>query len=236
MNSWPRLALLCLCALGCEGGQIAIFSTAVGGGAGTSGAFDAAGMAGALAGTGGASPGGSGGADDSGAGAPPSGTGIPIPCQSTADCDRTSFCSKQSCADDQGVCLPVPFPDETVSAYVCGCDKITYWNDSFRRYYGVSASTMGVCNQDRRTCMHNQDCLSRDAVCAHLLPPNVSCGTPPGLGLCWIIPNGCPRSDPQRFLICPPPGSGMPASCASTCQAIQSGHPFLEAHPGQTCP
>lgn len=225
-----------LCLAACEGAEVAIFSLpAQAGAAGISGVPNTSGASGTSAGTAGASAGGSGGSNENVAGMP-MGNGVPVPCQTPADCDSTSFCSKQTCADAQGVCLPVPFPDETVSAHVCGCeDKITYWNDSFRQYYGISASTMGVCNQERRTCVHNQDCHSRDAVCAHLLPPNVACGTPPGLGQCWIIPNGCPTSDPQRFLICPPPGSGQPAFCASTCQAIQSGHPFMEAPPGQTC-
>ncbi len=222
------LAALGLCVMACEGSEIAIFSV------------EQAGASGNLAATGnaaGESSSGVGGSNDTGLGNLAGNAGTLQPaCQSTADCESNSFCSKPSCADARGVCLPRPFPDDALSAHVCGCDHITYWNDSLRQWYGVSASTTGVCNQSQRSCDHDSDCGSPDASCAHLLPPDEACGSPVGLGQCWIIPRDCSATDNLHFEICPLADSDATPVCASMCQAIQSGHSFMQLPRSQSCP
>jgi hypothetical protein len=238
VNRWLLLGAVGACLIACEGGEIAIFSTAQAGTAGVIGA-GMSGAAGAGAGMGGIL-GGTGGQSGSDAGTPAGSAGAPDPvCQSNADCGVDYFCNKRSCGDAQGVCLFRPFPDDTSAEHVCGCDHVTYWNDRYRQRYGIPAIlSTGVCN--RGNCMRDQDCkaLAADALCGHILPPNVACGSPIGLGLCWVIPSGCPPFESQYFVICPPPGApaGTPGQCATSCQAIRSGHPFTEPPSGQTCP
>jgi hypothetical protein len=240
MTRWALLAALGPCLLGCEAGEIILFAAAQAGTAGVSGA-GMSGTAGAMLAGSGGSVGGTGEQSGSGAAGSAAGSGgAPDPvCQSNADCGVDYFCSKRGCFDPQGVCMFRPFPDETSSEHVCGCDNVTYWNDAYRQRYGVSAIiARGVCN--RGNCMRDQDCkaLAPGAICGHILPPNVACGSPPGLGLCWVIPSECPTSDSQHFVICPPPGApaGSPGLCATSCRAIQSGHPFTEPPSSQTCP
>jgi len=245
VKRWAGLATLGLCLVACESGEIVIFSPAQAGAAGSSGGSAAGGAAGTSAGSAGASPGGSGGSSGiagGGGGTTTGGGGAMNPtCLSTADCDinSNSFCSKQSCADTLGECLPRPFPDDTSSEHVCDCEgRITFWNDSFRQWYGAPASRPGVCSPDP-TYGCAQDCgPDRKIRCAHLLltPPDVACGAQPSLGQCWLMPRNCPNSDAQDALICPPPGSGLPPLCATTCVAIQSEHPFTQLPAGQSCP
>ena len=219
--------------LACEGGEIAIFSTLQAGAAGVSGMAEVGGGTDAGAGNAGGSSG------TSGAGGSGGTSGA---CFGNKDCGSDSFCSKANCTDPQGVCSPLAFPDDSSSAHVCGCDNVTYWNDSYRKYYGVASITMmGICSQRPDGCARNEDCPNdalNHALCAHLLPPNAPCGSPPGPGLCWTIPNPCPTTDTLRFQLCPPPGSssGGQAQCATTCQAVQSRQPFVLLSQGQTCP
>jgi hypothetical protein len=248
---------LVLCLAACEAGEIAVFSAAAAGtsgvagvsgaavaGAGTGGTSGSANSAGFASGMGGGGTAGGGvsggggasaGSDAGGSGG--SGGTTDTPCHDNADCPSTYFCSTHTCSDTHGVCLPRPFPDDTSAEHVCGCDHITYWNDSLRQRYGICASTLGPCDSGALTCAHDQDCVP-DASCSHLLPPNVMCGAPPGTGQCWITPSDCSSTDSKQYQICPPPGSpaGSTQPCVTKCQAIQSGHPFMPVPHGVTCP
>ena len=232
---WAWLTTFGLCLVACEGGEIAIFSATQAGAAGVSGMP----QAGADSDAGGVDTSGSGGISDAGGSAGSGGTSGA--CFNNRDCGADSFCSKASCMDAQGVCSPLAFPDDSSSAHVCGCDNVTYWNDSYRKYYGVaSIMLMGICNQHSDGCLHDEDCPNHainNALCAHLLPPNAPCGSPPGPGLCWVTPNPCPTTDTLRFQLCSPPGSssGGQPQCATTCQAVQSRQPFVLLPPGQSC-
>jgi hypothetical protein len=225
----------------CEGSEIAIFAAAQAGTAGVSGGFGSSGAPGdAPAGAAGATasaPGGTGGAVQAGGGAG-GGAGAPDPvCQSTADCSSGYYCSKQLCGDAQGSCVLQPFPDEVSSENVCGCNGITFWNDSLRQWYGISSSTLGPCNSTPHTCMRDQDCAFRDAICTHLLSPDGMCGSSPGPGRCWVIPRDCSTADALQYQVCSPPnGASGPQLCVTKCQAIQSRHPFAQLSQDQLCP
>lgn len=223
---WAWLVPLGLALVACEGGEIAIFAAAAqAGAAGVSGMPDAAGGSDAGVDGGGGGIGEVGGSSASG--------GTSGACFSSKDCGSDSFCSKANCMDAQGVCSPPAFPDDSSSAHVCGCDNVTYWNDSYRKYYGVASSTMGICMPHQDGCMRDEQCANH-GLCAHLLPPNTPCGSQSGPGLCWIIPNPCPSADVIRFQLCPAPGASS-AGCATTCMAVQSRSPFVLLPQGQSC-
>ena len=214
--------------IACEGGDIALFSAAQAGAAGVSGLSDSGGSSDA----GVSDAGGSSSVTDAG-GASGSG-GTSGACFNNKDCASDSFCSKSTCNDAQGVCAPLAFPDDSSNVHVCGCDNVTYWNDSYRKYYGVASSSTGICMQRQDGCMRDEDCpnhgLRSSPLCAHLLPPNAPCGSPSGPGLCWIIPNPCPTTDVFRFQLCATGG------CATTCNAVASRSPFVLLPQSQTCP
>jgi len=238
------LALALLAGIGaCDGGEIVVFSPAQAGSAGenhgsagaagadnSAGSTSAAGMGGA-----GSSAGGSGGSGGSG------GDTVDTACRTTADCDPSWYCQKQNCSDPGGECLPRPISDDPLRMPVCGCDdNITYWNDTLRKKRGISASTSGECQFGVKPCKSDDACgtdPSSDANlrCSRRLPNPSACGMP-GSGQCWVVPSDCTgTSDKQRFLPCPPaPGSPSPA-CMTTCQAMNSGAPYLDKPPDWVC-
>lgn len=232
-------ALLLLAGVaGCEGSEIVIFSPAEGGSAGSS-----TGAAGIAAG---GAPGGSGGLLDSGgsggaaSGSGGSGGSTDKPCRTNDDCDSSSwYCQKQNCGDPSGVCLPSPIFEDSQLLPVCGCDDhITYWNDTLRKIYGISASLPGACMSGARQCFSSDEC-GLDGTCAHQLRSFNDCGAS-GTGQCWIIPNDCGTDDKQEFVPCPPPGppgsTPMCPAILTLCQALQSGQPFVRVRTAPQCP
>lgn len=243
--------VLGLCLLGCDAGEITIFSANDTGG--TAGVGGMGGNAGASAASGSFLGGAGGGAGSDGQGAGGvagnpwalGGSGGDItserPCLSNADCDVNYFCSKQRCGDVQGLCMLTAFPDPTQDLQVCGCDGITYWNDSYRQRFGIAASTLGPCQSGAALCIRDQDCGALHGYsCEHLLAPTATCGSPPSPGRCWVTPRDCvvTPADDKQYQICPPPsgGAGAPPPCVTKCEAVQSGHPFTELATDQVCP
>jgi hypothetical protein len=259
MKRGGSIVALGLCLLACDAGEVVIFATTQAGIGGTGGNGGASGGASAASGAspggtagraGSDSPGGAfgwagtdsgfgGGSDSAGAGAG-AGAGNPF-CVANGDCGTGYFCSKQRCWDVQGVCALTAFPDPTEDLQVCGCDGVTYWNDSYRQRFGIAASTMGPCNSTPATCLHDQDCGPPHGYrCEHLLAQAATCGSPPSPGRCWVIPRDCVTTptDDRQFQICPGPNGqgGSPPPCVTKCEAIQSGLPFTQLGSDQVCP
>jgi hypothetical protein len=250
--AWACVTLLVAWSFAaCNAGDIAVFSEPGAGASGLAGAGSLGG-AGYTANAGSNASGGSDVASGAGAGAgalsggsaPTSGCGgmeaaagaADVVCHSNTDCPPNWLCLKQSCPDMEGVCEARPVCFDTTPAPVCGCNHVTYWNDCLRRQYGVSASTPGECGAGTHPCFMNSDC-SDGATCSHLLPPNTACGGPPAPGTCWVTPGDCSATgDPRTWAPCPPPGGGPGGPCTSTCQAVQSGHPYMPLAAGAACP
>ncbi|MEI9935898.1 MAG: hypothetical protein WDO69_01610 [Pseudomonadota bacterium] len=230
------LTLALLVGVGaCDGGEIVVFSAVAQAGSAASEAMAASGGSAGDHGLGGSLgvAGGSGAAMTGAAG----GDLVDKPCQTTDDCDPAWLCQKQDCSEPGGVCLPRPVSDDAAREPVCGCDHITYWNDTLRQQYGITASAAGECKSGARTCISNDDCGSY-ASCAHLLFNMSSCGMP-GTGTCWITPNDCLATDDKpHWLPCAPPGdpSGPPPPCLTTCEAVQSGRPHSMLPHDAACP
>jgi len=233
-------ALVLLVGLGaCDGGEIVVFSAVHAGSAGANASGAGSGgnalMAGASFG-GSLDAAGSSGAATSGSGGG-GGDTVDAPCQNSDDCEPTRFCQKQDCSSTSGVCLPKPVSDDPVRAPVCGCeDHRTYFNDTLRQQYRVSASTPSECGSVATTCSTNEGC-GTDGSCSIRLNQISECGAP-GLGQCWVVPNDCSTTiDKPHFTECPaagaPPG-GAPMPCLTTCQAVQLGLPYLPA-PRNAC-
>ncbi len=221
---------------------------------GGSGAYGASGTSGDTSALGGMSTTGgaagmtaTGGTDTSGGGGAMAGSGGAEPftlCHTNDDCSSTYYCSKATCGDDTGVCLPVPLFCDAKPAPVCGCDDVTYWNSCVRAEYGVSADRPDECGPQGALppCMSDDDCGAPGLLCAHLLsrPGDMNCSDP--RGTCWGIPLDCDPSDmdPHRWLPCDAGGMGSPMgnppACVSTCEAIQSGGAYVSPPRGYLCP
>jgi len=168
-------------------------------------------------------------------------TGTPSePCGDVTDCDNYFFCQKASCSAEMGACEARPVFCDPDPVPVCGCDGVTYWNDCYRRQFGVASSTPGECSGYARRCNVGADCGDFPAYCAHILPPGRSCDPepyPPPEGTCWVIP---PRpemvTDSNIFLLCPGPGIPAPDSCADTHLAIWSQLPHIRISDPADCP
>jgi len=234
----PFVVLAILLAIGgCEGAEVVVFSAPQSGSAGVVASAGLAGLVGGagagLAGGAGASLGGSPNAAGSGGNATPAGSGGggDKPCRDLTDCFPSYFCRKQNCSDAAGFCVPSPIPDDPVLAPVCGCDHLTYWNDTLRQAFGVSATlTTGACGSDARTCDGDNPCPP-GASCSRRLR-DISACMMPGPGQCWVTPTDCSATNEKpRFLPCPPPGTppGSPLPpCLTTCDAVQSGQAYFQ--------
>jgi hypothetical protein len=227
--------LVLLAGIGaCEGGEVVIFAPAQAGSAGST----TAGFSGMNAGSGGSSgeSAGTGGIalSGSGGGADP----VARTCQSSNDCDQSWFCDKQDCSDASGVCSPIPSSDDSNFMPVCGCDRITYWNNSLRQAARVSAAKPGSCSFDALPCTSSSEC-GPFGVCRQILMDVMECGSDdPGAGQCWAIPNDCASPDDKPVgLPCPPPPGTPPAPppCLTLCEALQADRPYVRLPPKWMC-
>jgi hypothetical protein len=58
----------------------------------------------------------------------------------------------------------------------------------------------------------------------------------PGSGQCWVVPSDCTgTSDKQHYLPCPPGPGVPPGPCMTTCQAMNSGAPYLDKPQSVNC-
>jgi hypothetical protein len=247
MNGTRALLLaLALALAGCNAADVILYAAADAGmeggsaGAGGSATGDSAGSGGdgGTGGTSGAVLGGLAGAGGASglvgeSGAPGDGS---MHCMTNLDCPSTWFCSKADCANTSGSCAPRPIFCDANALPVCGCDHVTYWNSCVRQDFGVSAEHAGECGAIGTICTTNADCGAAGVTCEQLLLPPMDDCAEPGLGTCWATPNDCGMTtENRRWLACSEPGIGSPASCVTTCDAIQSGKRYTPEPRGTQC-
>jgi len=162
------------------------------------------------------------------------------PCGDVSDCDNYFFCQKDSCSAPMGTCQTRPLFCDPDPVPVCGCDGVTYWNDCYRRQFGVASSAPGECSGYARRCNVGADCGNFPAYCAHILPPGRTCAdvtNPLPEGICWVIP---PRpemvEDNNLFLLCPDATMDPPEFCADTHLAIAFEFPHIRISDVAECP
>lgn len=169
------------------------------------------------------------------------------PCSDVYDCGNYFFCQKDSCSEAMGACEPRPVLGDPNPDPVCGCDGVTYWNDSLRRQFGIASSTPGECSGYARRCNSGEDCGVFGMFCARILPPGHSCDPelyPPPEGTCWAVPpRGDGLTDSNIFLLCPTPSMPEPEHCVDSHWAITSQLTHIrisdqttECPGGNTCP
>jgi hypothetical protein len=145
------------------------------------------------------------------------------------ECVEDEFCNftDGSCgaADQTGVCEDVPEFCPEIFAPVCGCDDQTYENECFAHAEGVSVASEGACDDEIAAsecggleglaCDEGEYCNFTDG----------SCGAADQLGICEVIPNGCPDNvdpvcgcdDQTYFNACEAAAAGVSVASEGEC-------------------
>jgi hypothetical protein len=139
------------------------------------------------------------------AGAAPCQAGIPNACPQGEYCSVDSSCHA-------GTCKPIPL---AASAYapVCGCDEVTYWNETVAAQYLTGVKAAGLCDRPR-FCNADQPCPLGQS-CALAASQRTAC-TRVMQGSCVGLPDTCPAT-PQG-VACDP---NAPL-CSSLCEVMKA--------------
>lgn len=135
------------------------------------------------------------------------------PCASDADCPRDAFCEMSDCASALGQCAQRPTSCENYYEAVCGCDKITYWNDCLRKAAAVHSSRLGECAQaERQSCEPPNSLCPAGTFCARLEFESSRAWpcAQSGPGSCWALPGNIPTSQDSIWVPCSSGGQGDP--------------------------
>jgi hypothetical protein len=105
-------------------------------------------------------------------------------------CGAGFFCNAQGCGD--GFCAPVPTAETQNRFPVCGCDGVSYWNDTVAASHGMAVQGVGACAPPK-TCggVTGATCPA-GAHCALHLADTSTCGGADLPGTCWAVPKVCP--------------------------------------------
>lgn len=205
--------------------------SATGGEAGHGGSGMTGGAGGTTGGSGGMGQGG-GGAGGSAGGAGGSGGGSSGgPCQWSLSnpCADGFYCKAPGCG--MGTCQPIVQTEIGDRMPVCGCDGVTYWNDSIAASHGMAVSGPGECVPPAAVFCGGFGGIQcpAGASCNYEVPNKAGCGIADGGGYCWGMPKMC--------------GGGIgfgpitrecgAAVCKDECELIKSELPW---YVDNTCP
>ncbi|MBK8256575.1 MAG: hypothetical protein IPK82_28380 [Polyangiaceae bacterium] len=186
----------------CDGGSTSTSGGAAGSGASTTttggagaGGTSSGGTAGTGATTGGSGglggTGGMGGSTNSSTTSTTTGGGTVCTWAPTDPCEPGFYCKADNCG--MGQCAPMGSIENGEKAPVCGCDGVTYWNDSIAKSHGMSIKTGGECGPSAaKQCGGFGGLPCPDAVyCNYALKDAVECNIADLGGTCWAMPKVC---------------------------------------------
>jgi hypothetical protein len=135
------------------------------------------------------------------------------------DCPATAFCRLATCGATTGTCTKVPAIELATFNPVCGCDHVTYWNESIALEHRVSLATTGACLQpDALDCTKDGPACPNGGHCSYDVVTKSQCSGNP-TGSCWILPAVCP-------VVGAPGVKSCQNICLDGCQAITLQAPF----------
>ncbi len=139
------------------------------------------------------------------------------PCNgsTTGQCGPGFYCKATACG--LGTCAPAPAETSTKTP-ICGCDGVTYWNETVAQNHGVSTQTTGECNPGK-TCggLANLKC-PLGANCNFKQSSSGGCAISDPTGTCWGLPAQCPQ-----IVIGPQTRQCNQQKCTEACALIKAG-------------
>ena len=134
------------------------------------------------------------------------------------DCAVGEYCKVSACAAAGGTCTKRPAV-ATALTPICGCDGVTYWNESVAASFGVNTKQDGACPATiAKKCNDTSlDCPDQ-RFCNRQVESALACTQPSGV--CWGIPQPCPTGGGRQRRC------GAGTACATTCESIKSEKAF----------
>ena len=114
---------------------------------------------------------------------------------------------------------------------MCGCDNLTYYNDSLAAAAGVSVNASGACAGPTATACKTQGpgqaavkCPTGSKCDLVVAQCQVTIGGIPGT--CWVLPKTCAADEPTPYRAC---GQiGTTGKCLGLCELIDSEKAFAK--------
>ena len=153
--------------------------------------------------------------------------GVTMPCTvANNNCPEGFYCLSANCMT--GVCTAAPA--STDEDPVCGCDRLTYWNNSIAGANGAAVRAAGACPAGVACSANNPNCPA-PALCDLEQPSAAGCNLLNAGGRCWVLPDTCP---PQAAGTTPATRRcNSNNACQTRCTLIMNARTFMV---DPTCP
>jgi hypothetical protein len=104
---------------------------------------------------------------------------------------------------------------------VCGCDNVTYWNDTVAASrFGMSVKASGQCAGAAACTANGANKCQGDLSCNLSIQSAIQCGAiGNAVGTCWGLPSNCVTPN-GKLTACGGP------KCTGACEAIRAEKPF----------
>lgn len=149
------------------------------------------------------------------------GSDMAVKCDAkSGGCAASQYCDAPGCG--AGVCRSRPTEVSLSFNPSCGCDGVTYWNNSQAHAGGVTVGASGACTTTAANCAAlSTPCKAPANKCVN---ERSSCSGISTDGTCWSIPSGatCPTGAKDTRQ-CALAGGG---SCVTRCEAILGDRGF----------
>lgn len=132
-------------------------------------------------------------------------------------CPVGEYCDAPGC--NAGFCKPIGNIVDGMKNPVCGCDGVSYWNDTVAAQSGMSVKAAGQCSPSK-SCggIANAQCANGQ-FCNFKVDNAMSCAIADLSGECWGMPKVCPAI----VGIGPQTRECNADSCTDECDLIKSG-------------
>lgn len=138
-------------------------------------------------------------------------------------CGPGKYCSTTTNDCTKGVCVAVGTLESPIQNAVCGCDGVTYWNNSVAAKRGMSVRKDGACTgNDARVCGGVAGTSCKGGTKCNLRVDSYGACAADVAGTCWATPSSCP-------LVGTPAKVCGKNSCQFECGLINNEEPWFYA-------
>jgi hypothetical protein len=133
------------------------------------------------------------------------------------------YCKVVGCAAAGGTCTTRPVNQPPAFVPQCGCDNVTYWNETIAGVYGANVKAPGTCPTNTAATCKPGVAAAKCATNRSCNVDTTQCGVPLVSGYCWGLPTVCPGEATQRAC---GGGIGFSGPCLSYCEAVRNEKVF----------